>query len=432
MQTFKGDHSDEYLLSRPNRTVTLYKNGITLLQWDENEDSTVGNITFFEDGIIQLIQVREKGEKDIVRVINRENGPVMESEDPETHNIIFRGGYDESLHRDGLGTEYDRQTGHVTRQSIWKEGHIIQHLRFFEGDEMIEFDPAFDNIEVYDRVPIYKGGYMLDEKTGEYVRHGKGNVFENHVATRASEWKCGKEIKKTAISNGWYEHSTETTNDEMEIHDDPDFSLPSIDSGDSDESDSTDESDDDDNEEHQIALVEGPIAVITEDIQFTSLSKTIEQLQVSSNSCNSVNRFELKSFDNLQSIKIGDECFSRVDFFCVSSMPKLKQIEIKMNSFTKELSGWKDNSERSFHLLHCPVLESITIGRYSFSDYGGDFELEDLPSLIDFNVGVFDKESWNFSNSSLVLRNLPMLKTVIMGDKSFGYSNNTVFESFDR
>ena len=58
-----------------------------------------------------------------------------------------------------------------------------------------------------------------------------------------------------------------------------------------------------------------------------------------------------------------------------------------------------------------------------------DFELANLPRLESLTIGVFDKESWNFSCSSFILRDLPMLKSVILGDKTFGYSTHTVFES---
>ena len=128
-------------------------------------------------------------------------------------------------------------------------------------------------------------------------------------------------------------------------------------------------------------------------------------------------------------IVIGDECFFHVQRFTLDSLPQLRTIKIGINSFTKKLNGWEENKSRSFNISNCTSLISITIGQYSFSDYGGDFELVNLPKLESLYIGIFDKESWNFSNSSLILRDLPMLKSVILGDKTFGFSTHTVFES---
>ena len=95
------------------------------------------------------------------------------------------------------------------------------------------------------------------------------------------------------------------------------------------------------------------------------------------------------------------------------------------------MNGWEENKSRHFHIVSCLRLESITIGQYSFSDYGGEFELKNLPELLSITIGVFDKESWNFSNSSFILRDLPKLNSVILGDKTFGFSTHTVFESVE-
>ena len=40
-----------------------------------------------------------------------------------------------------------------------------------------------------------------------------------------------------------------------------------------------------------------------------------------------------------------------------------------------------------FHILNCESLESIDIGEYSFSDFGGDFELKNLPQLQSIQIG---------------------------------------------
>ena len=45
------------------------------------------------------------------------------------------------------------------------------------------------------------------------------------------------------------------------------------------------------------------------------------------------------------------------------------------------------NESRSFSILNCTELESIEIGACSFSDYGGGFELKNLPKLYSIIIG---------------------------------------------
>ena len=168
---------------------------------------------------------------------------------------------------------------------------------------------------------------------------------------------------------------------------------------------------------------------IKNDSELELIPQNVKSISVASSCCNNAIQFELISLRNLESLFIGDECFSHVQKFILDNLYQLSLIKIGTNSFTKKLNGWEENRSRSFKISNCPSLNSITIGQYSFSDYGGDFELANLPRLESLTIGVFDKESWNFSCSSFILRDLPMLKSVILGDKTFGYSTHTVFES---
>ena len=154
-------------------------------------------------------------------------------------------------------------------------------------------------------------------------------------------------------------------------------------------------------------------------------------IAIASNCCNNVSEFVLSSYRQLKTVQVGDECFSRVQKVSLENLPSLTEIKVGMNSFTKKMNGWEENKSRHFHIVSCLRLESITIGQYSFSDYGGEFELKNLPELLSITIGVFDKESWNFSNSSFILRDLPKLNSVILGDKTFGFSTHTVFESVE-
>ena len=86
-----------------------------------------------------------------------------------------------------------------------------------------------------------------------------------------------------------------------------------------------------------------------------------------------------------------------------------------MNSFTKKKNNYGNDSSRSFHLLNCNELESIDIGRYSFSDYGGEFKLDNLPILESIKIGSIETDysesnnkgwSLNFLYSSFKIKGI--------------------------
>ena len=108
-------------------------------------------------------------------------------------------------------------------------------------------------------------------------------------------------------------------------------------------------------------------------------------------------------FCNLESIEIGNDCFGSVQTFEIDGLSRLKTIKIGKNSFTQKKNGHDNNQWKSFHILNCESLESIEIGEYSFSDFGGQFILSNLPQLQDIQIGAIDCESSNFYYSSFVI-----------------------------
>ena len=122
--------------------------------------------------------------------------------------------------------------------------------------------------------------------------------------------------------------------------------------------------------------------------------------------------FELTTLPRLASIIIGDGCFMNVNKFVINGLNELKSIKIGMSSFTQLKSGdkWDDdkanNTNRSFHILNCVELKSIEIGQYSFSDYGGGFELKNLPKLSNIKIGRIGRDSSNFRYSSFVIKGI--------------------------
>ena len=109
---------------------------------------------------------------------------------------------------------------------------------------------------------------------------------------------------------------------------------------------------------------------------------------------------------NLESIEIGNVCFGSVQTFQIEGLNRLKTIKIGINSFTESRYNKGNDKSKSFHILNCESLESIEIGEYSFSDYGGEFELSNLKSLKSIRIGRVKKESCNFISSSFIIRGM--------------------------
>ena len=108
----------------------------------------------------------------------------------------------------------------------------------------------------------------------------------------------------------------------------------------------------------------------------------------------------------LQFITIGNDNFMYASTFKIDNLINLQSIVIRQNSFTKKKNSNGNDSSRSFSILNCIELESIEIGRYSFSDYGGEFELINLPKLSNIKIGEIGNESQNFCSSSFVIKGM--------------------------
>ena len=104
--------------------------------------------------------------------------------------------------------------------------------------------------------------------------------------------------------------------------------------------------------------------------------------------------------------------------FKIDGLNRLKTIKIGNNSFTHKKNSNGYDSSKSFHILNCESLESIQIGEYSFSDFGGDFELKNLPQLQSIQIGTIGSKSCNFYSSSFVIRGIEMILNIVMNRSS--------------
>ena len=130
-----------------------------------------------------------------------------------------------------------------------------------------------------------------------------------------------------------------------------------------------------------------------------------------------MNSFTLIKSNTIESIEIGNDCFMKVDSFRIDGLNQLKSLKIGINSFTKNKDSCGNNANRSFGILNCDILRSIEIGRYSFSDYGGSFELRNLPKLTTIKIGKIGSDSFNFYYSSFVVKGI--VDMILLMNRSF-------------
>ena len=130
--------------------------------------------------------------------------------------------------------------------------------------------------------------------------------------------------------------------------------------------------------------------------------------------CNDINYtiFDFSRFTQVESIEIGNDCFGFVKTFQIDGLNRLKSLKIGNNSFTQKKHDCENDKSKSFHILNCESLESIRIGEWSFSDYGGEFELKNLPQLQSIEIGSIGSNSFNFCFSSFVIRGIELILNI--------------------
>ena len=126
-------------------------------------------------------------------------------------------------------------------------------------------------------------------------------------------------------------------------------------------------------------------------------------------------------FTLLEELIIGDDSFENVNEFIINGLNELKSLKIGMNSFTKKKNSSGNDESRSFSILNCNELESIEIGEFSFSDYGGGFELLNLPKLSSIKIGEIGYDSWNFYYSSFVIKGIIDMILLMNRSSSFEF-----------
>ena len=125
---------------------------------------------------------------------------------------------------------------------------------------------------------------------------------------------------------------------------------------------------------------------------------TSTSLLVPNNTCNptTIIYFDLSIYIYLETIEIESDNFYYTEVLKLDGLFNLKNLTLGSNSFTKKKNSYGNDPNKSFQILNCVKLESILIGVGSFSDYGGEFELSNLPQLQSIQIGQLNSNSYNF------------------------------------
>ena len=147
-----------------------------------------------------------------------------------------------------------------------------------------------------------------------------------------------------------------------------------------------------------------------------SIDSSITSIIIPNWTCNDIDYtiFDFSRFSLVESIEIGNDCFASVKTFKIDGLNRLKTIKIGINSFTQKKNDCGDEESKSFHILNCESLESIQIGKCSFSDFAGEFELKNLPQLQSIQIGTIGNDSYNFYGRSYVIRGIELMLNIVM------------------
>ena len=345
IQHYKPDHENEYTLIS-EKEIRHYENGLLCGLWKLQDGKICGDFEVFEEGCALFRQDWSSlGNKYWVRTVNEEMGYVKEIVDSKTKKVIYRGDLDKDGKRRGRGFMFDSQSGELVLEGFWTNDSLRKIIRLFEGEKMTEFKENGDNMDAFQRHPVYVGGYKYNKSSNICFRHGRGYTINSEgIASSEGRWEKGIEVESMYLINGWYRVeenplsiSTETTT----------IYIPAY--------------------EFQY----------NDFLNLNQYKKVIEIRIEEYNFCNA-NRFKLDEIDTLEELEIGRNCF-----------------------FNSNISN---QLNYTFSITDCCNLRSIIIGSFSFKLFGSEFRLSNLPSLEILKIGVIGDSSANFIRSNFVVK----------------------------
>ena len=135
------------------------------------------------------------------------------------------------------------------------------------------------------------------------------------------------------------------------------------------------------------------------------MSPNVEVMIVDSNACNDkcFTALDLSVFSNLKVFEVGDYSFAFVNEVKLIGLNRLESMVIGENCFTKKRCHCGNDPNRHFYLKNCERVRELKMGCYSFSDYTV-CEIENNKSLEVIEMGYLNEDSYNFYWASLELK----------------------------
>ena len=365
----------------------LYENGIIKRSMQMANGQMNGWVCIYNNGLpeskVQWDDVRRMDEDEEYAgrfILNHENGKKVMEERYGSGRVRYRGEYNLCYLRNGFGIEYD-DNGVEMFSGIYEHGRLIRKCRIFRKNEktncmeMIEYrnegEADTGNLSSYMRCPEYVGGYIFDEKTFKFLRHGQGNLLDETtgVCTEICQWEMGNKVRTILKPNAngcfqdylnfnklilgdlkdWMKNDVEyqkevticeqykvkVRNDIMEFH----------------------------VEENDYRTAVG--SLLTAKFQLSGLP-FLTRIIIEKNACECISSFVISNLKNLIEVTVKDECF-------VVIKGEGNYVEDRLPN-------------KEFSIKDCPSLKEVTIGKASFRNYS-DFTLEALPSLERIHFG---------------------------------------------
>ena len=394
VQYFQGEHRNEYTIRTATGIVFLFANSVLKMRWHEGKDGKpFDQIVCYHRGKVRYFQDADHmiGSKRVKRIVNHKQGNRLEITSLKSGKLIYHGEFNELYQENGWGIQFDETSGDLVTEGIWENGELREITRSFDGDTMTELDRnGRDSLDPLKQIPIYVGGFYYDEDCETFYRNDEGCLIDGRsgIAYHEGLWSNGRELRGRDLYDGWYVSPLNSA------------VLPNIIPVVENASDLRPKSNKRKREDQATSFV------INDMSELNWIEPIITELTIPSDCCNDVSSFELSGFNNLKSIEIGDNSFSIVRLFRIDRLPRLTSLKIGNSSFTQERKDGGRDYDKSFHILNCGSLRSIDIGRYSFSDFAGQFELYNLPVLRSIEIGDLEAESYNFFWCSVVIRGI--------------------------
>ena len=388
---YQGKHEDEFVVKemkdgKPNGQVQLFRDNVLQQSWTEKDGKEEGNLTIYKDGIAQYIlrwcdlkQVTTRNAYDntddkydnvyMHMVVNNKNGcRRLEIRSVRNDVVVYRGEYNDSLECEGLGIAYDEESGVEKWCGYYKNGKLACMYQRFEKEEdddngdmrMIEYVVLEKEENQDNRIPIYIGGYVFDEKTNRFYRNGMGKVIDadSGICDRISQWDHGKEIEgsECVLYGGWYDEGTFDKSLRLYAMSSEEISLK------------MEEEKEKERLKDQVMICPGLEISVTRGLEEYISGDYV----IFGSGWDTTNtKLVFSELPCLKRIVIGNYCFPNVRELLIDNDRTLTEVTIGDRCFMQEEKGGTDGI---CQISNCEALSEIEIGKYSFYDYNR-FEL---------------------------------------------------------